>query len=269
MKNKPISNYHTHTYLCKHANGKPVDYVKRAIELNYQEIAITDHGPLIDDILKNFYTRRMSFDQYYKNYLPDLEFAIKKYSSKINILKGLEIEYFENMTNEYEAFLQKLDFLVLGQHYFYIDGVYQNVYNRLTDDEILKYAQTVTQAMQKGYFKIIAHPEIFAYSRDWDEICDQAANQIIASAKQYNVIIEFNVNGIRNSKHKKKVWKTPDGKTNYSYPRREFFELVKKANMPVLISDDAHDPSNLFDEDTKEAYKIVNDIGLKIINKID
>ena len=39
--------------------------------------------------------------------------------------------------------------------------------------------------------------------------------------------------------------------------------------MPVLISDDAHDPSNLFDEDTKEAYKIVNDIGLEIINKID
>lgn len=269
MISKPIANYHTHTYLCKHANGKPIDYVEQAIKLKYQEIAITDHGPLIDDIIKNFYTRRMSYKQYYQNYLPELKEAIDQCSSHIKILKGLEIEYFENMNDEYKKFLDDLDFLVLGQHYFFVNGKYQNVYNRLTDDEVIIYAQTVTQAMRKGFFKIIAHPEIFAYSRKWDKICDKAAKMIIEAAKHYNVIIEFNVNGIRNSIAKNKVWKTLEGKTNYSYPRREFFELVRKENLPVIISDDAHDPSNLYDNFTKEAYEMVKDIGLEIINKIN
>ena len=45
MKTEIKSNYHTHTFLCKHALGDSEDYVKRAISLGYHTIAITDHGP--------------------------------------------------------------------------------------------------------------------------------------------------------------------------------------------------------------------------------
>lgn len=269
MNNKIISNYHTHTYLCKHANGKPIDYVLRAIELGYQEIAITDHGPLNEEIMNAIYSRRMSYEQYYENYLIDLDEAIKKYGTKIKILKGLEIEYFDSMKANYEEFLKKMDLLVLGQHYFYDNKKYCNVYNRLTDDEIKKYGQTLVRAMESGLFRIVAHPEIFAYTRKWDDVCDNVAKMIIQAAKENNVYIELNANGIRNSKRHKLFWPYKDGITNYAYPRIEFFKLVKEAHIPVIINDDSHDPSNLSDEATKETYNIANYLGLTVLNKID
>ena len=49
-------NFHTHIYLCKHATGNAEDYIKRAIELNYESIGISDHGPLTEYFLNKFVT---------------------------------------------------------------------------------------------------------------------------------------------------------------------------------------------------------------------
>lgn len=263
------TNYHTHTYLCRHAIGTPSDYVKRAIELGYDEIAITDHGPLIPEIVSNFYTRRMDFNDYQNSYLSDLQEAKAKYQDQIKIITGLEIEYFDLMEENYKAFLKDLDILILGQHYIYHEGKYKSIYATLTDDEIKTYGEMVTRALETGLFKIIAHPEIFSFKRKWNSVCTEVAKKIIASAKQNNVYIELNVNGIRNALEKNKQWVTPSGDTNYDYPRIEFFELVKEANVPVIINDDAHDPMQLNDEHTHSAIKMAERIGLTVLNKIN
>ena len=36
------TNYHSHTYLCRHAQGIPEDYIK-SIALGYEEIGISCH----------------------------------------------------------------------------------------------------------------------------------------------------------------------------------------------------------------------------------
>lgn len=263
------TNYHTHTYLCKHAIGTPTDYVLKAIELEYNEIAITDHGPLTEEILSNFYTRRMNFDEFYNNYLPVLEDAKNKCSDKIKIITGLEIEFFENMKDKYKEFLEYVDMLIIGQHYIYHNGKYKSVYALLTDDEIKTYGEMVTQAMETGLFKIIAHPDIFAFRKKWNSTCDEVAKKIILSAKQNNVYIEFNANGIRNSISKNKQWVTDTGEVNYDYPRLEFFKLVKEANVPVIINDDAHEPNHINDEYTMMAVQMAKRLNLTILDKID
>ena len=78
------TNYHTHIKLCKHAEGMPADYIKKAIELKYEEIGISDHGPLLDE-----WTFRMNKQEYRNIYLPSLDAAIKEYGDKINIYKVL------------------------------------------------------------------------------------------------------------------------------------------------------------------------------------
>ncbi|MCK9537114.1 MAG: PHP domain-containing protein, partial [Bacilli bacterium] len=40
------TNHHTHCYLCQHAQGLPSDYIKLSLAAGYQEIGISDHGPL-------------------------------------------------------------------------------------------------------------------------------------------------------------------------------------------------------------------------------
>ena len=41
-----IADYHTHTKLCNHAFGMPIDYVKEAIKLGMKGIGISDHNPV-------------------------------------------------------------------------------------------------------------------------------------------------------------------------------------------------------------------------------
>ncbi|HBC88850.1 MAG TPA: histidinol phosphate phosphatase, partial [Lentisphaeria bacterium] len=36
-------DYHVHTYLCKHASGRPEEYVKAAIRSGISEIGFSDH----------------------------------------------------------------------------------------------------------------------------------------------------------------------------------------------------------------------------------
>ena len=79
-------NYHTHTYLCKHAKGDVEDYVKAAIDAGFKGLGFSDHGPL----LKNWI--RMSEDDFNNHYLKEIERCKKKYKN-IKIFSGLEIEY--------------------------------------------------------------------------------------------------------------------------------------------------------------------------------
>lgn len=78
------TDYHNHTSLCRHARGMPWDYVKRAVELGYEEIGISDHGPLLDDFFI-----RMTMKEYEEVYLPSLEKALAEFKDQIKIYRGL------------------------------------------------------------------------------------------------------------------------------------------------------------------------------------
>lgn len=260
------TNYHTHTYLCKHAIGDVFDYIEQAIKLNYKALAITDHAPLIKSLTSILHSRRMSFAEYYQIYIPSLEEARKKYQGKIKVLTGLEVEAFKEMSSYYPLFLKDVDFLVLGQHYIEKEGTYKSVYATLTEDEIKIYGQMIVRALQSGYFKILAHPEIFSWNHlNWDQTCEEVSMMIIDAAIKNNVYLEVNANGIRNCYQTNNVFLT-NNKENYFYPRYEFWELVSKTNAMVLVNDDAHAPKCLSDAYTKKAYDLALSLHLNIMN---
>ena len=107
------TNYHTHHYLCKHAEGNVSDYIKEAIKCGFDEIGISDHGPINADAFP-----RMNFEEFECIYLKELENSICENAGKIKIYKGLEIEYIENDLEYYKDLLSKLDYLILGCHYY-------------------------------------------------------------------------------------------------------------------------------------------------------
>jgi len=55
---------HTHTYLCKHADGNPEDYVGRAVEVGLDEIGCSDHCPMPEGFDP---PHRMSVDKFREN----------------------------------------------------------------------------------------------------------------------------------------------------------------------------------------------------------
>ena len=166
-------------------------------------------------------------------------------------------------------FLSELDFLVLGQHYIKVNNEYKSIYSSLSEDEIKIYGDTVIEAMRSGYFKILAHPEIFAWNiKNWNQTCIEVSNKIIDAAISYNVILEINVNGVRNSFYQRKEF-YQDDVINFPYPRREFWELVKTKNAKVMINDDAHAPNRMHDEYTEYIYEIATKMKLNLVDHIE
>ena len=42
-----LTNYHTHTYRCHHADGTERDYVEAAIQRGFKALGFSDHSPYI------------------------------------------------------------------------------------------------------------------------------------------------------------------------------------------------------------------------------
>ncbi len=259
MKN----NYHTHMYLCKHANGSVQDYVKKAIELGFETIGMSDHAPFEE--LKDRSVRMIPSE--YPIYLDELEAAVHEYGSLIKIKKGLEIEFFENHIERYDELLNTLDYLALGQHYISDPlslGGLRSVY-ALSQPEFLEtYADTLVLGMRSLNFKFVCHPDLMLYSYPtFDEHAKAATQKIIDASVQYNVPLEINANGIR-----KGTRELPEG-TRYLYPRLEFWQMVKNSKAKVIISSDAHDPEKLWDEDVAKAYEFAGHLGIVVAEALD
>ncbi|HHU24594.1 MAG: histidinol-phosphatase [Bacilli bacterium] len=259
------SNYHTHIWLCRHAIGDIDDYVDRAIELGYKEIGISDHVPLIDEIEKKLVTRRMTKEEYRTIYLPSLARAKKKYQGKIVLYSALEAEYFEAMHELYPQMLNEVDYLILGQHYLPLtQGRFFSVYDKMTPARLDVYAQTVTKALNTGWFTILAHPDIYLFNNpDWNAYAIKIAEQIIDACIANDVYLEMNANGIR-----KRSFLNPEGEIVYRYPRLEFWRLVRSKGAKVIINDDCHLVEHLHDQATLTAYQMAEAIGIKYSTRI-
>jgi histidinol-phosphatase (PHP family) len=257
-------NYHTHMYLCKHAEGTIEDYVKVAIDKGLLHFGMSDHGPFTD-ALKDIRTRRMSMDEYHNVYLPELKYVKETYGHLIDIKKAIEIEYLSPLIDQYDIFLKDLDYLILGQHLLEYQGQIYDVYSEMNLKLMELYKDTVVEAMSTGKFKILAHPELFNWRyRNWDEHCDRVSKEIIAAAIKYQVVLEINANGCRRA-----LVKTKDGEDTYVYPRLEFWREVAKTNALVMVNDDAHELSCIVDDATKEAYAFAQRLGIKLIDRLD
>lgn len=258
-------NFHTHIYLCKHAVGNTENYVKKAINLGYEAIGISDHGPILEHYKTKFYSRRMNFDEYHNIYLKELSEAKEVFKEKITVLGALEIEFYDDMIDTYRKFLSELDYLILGQHNIKLpDNSFKTVYQCSTLEHLELYTNTVIKGLNSGFFSILAHPDIFMmFYQKWDEHAKNATIQIIETAIKNNVLLELNANGIR-----KGLITTIEGIRTYKYPRIEFWRLVSEyKNAKIIISDDAHEVHHLNDEATHKAYDLAEKLNLNIEEK--
>ncbi len=255
------TNYHSHTYLCGHAEGLPYDYIKRAVELGYDEIGISDHAPLWD----NYRYHRMTMDDFYNIYLPDIKRAKADFSDRIKIYRGLEIEYFSNLHHHYEKLLKDLDYLILGQHDLIYEGTFIDVYHNLNEDMIEAYQNSVIEALETGYFRILAHPDIYLFSyQTWNEFTEKVARKIIEAAIRTKVFLEINVNGIR----RKRII-NQDGEEVYIYPRIEFWKLLQEyPEALIMINEDNHALKQMDDKACKRAREFSKKLNLQMTDRL-
>lgn len=250
------TNYHTHIKLCNHAEGMPIDYVKIAYELGYEEIGISDHGPLLDT-----WSFRMNLDQFYQIYLPSIEEAKELYKDKIKVFKGIELEYIDTYHDHYKKLLNNLDYMILGQHIIKNNGRLYDIYREMNEENVVLYKDQVIQGMATGYFKILAHPDLFLFNyQTWNELTEKVSREIIEASIKYNVLLEVNANGIR-----RKPIINQDGKQVYIYPRIEFWKIVQEyKDAKVIIGEDNHKIAFTGDESVRKAHEFAEKLNLNI-----
>lgn len=251
------TNYHTHTKLCNHAEGMAIDYIKRAVECGYQEIGISDHGPLLD----SWNHLRMDLDQFQNLYIKNIDEAIFKYSDQIKIYKGLELEYLKEYQDHYHQLLKNLDYLILGQHIIIQNDEIIDIYKGFDEEQMGIYRDMVIEGMATNYFKILAHPDLFLFKKQpWTPYIEKISRDIIEASIKHQVFLEINVNGMRRG-----TFHNQDGEITYIYPRLEFWKLVSEyPNALIIINEDNHALRYVDDSFCQEARVFANKLNLKV-----
>ena len=254
-------NYHTHHYLCTHAIGNVKEYIEEAIKNEFVEIGISDHGPINAEAFK-----RMTYEEFTNIYLKELQEAIAKYSDQIKIYKGLEIEFIRGDENYYKHLLEKVDYLILGPHYFEGERILHDysAYRVKGKEELEKYTKLIEDALDTKLFKILAHPDLFMHGyRHFDSFAESCARRIVEAVKRNDVLIEFNAGGIRNNRYFDE-----EGNPLYAVPNDGFWKVVAKLNPKVIIGSDCHKPQELNDVSFKYAKELAQSYGLNIVNRL-
>lgn len=254
--------YHTHTYRCGHAKGTDEEYVISAIKAGIKVLGFSDHVFLPG--FPRIPTR--GGEKELEDYISSIKYLKEKYKDEIEIHIGLECEYKPAFHKYYESLLKSgdIEYLILGQHY-YIDDNDPSIwilYNNIYDDYYMseRYVRETLEAMDTGLFIYLAHPDLYVTMfNHWDDRCVEYAHRICKKAKELNMPLELNVNGL--------YWDHGD-RLKYSF--KEFFNIAKEYDNTVIIGYDSHRPSDFFrDEGLKYLLDIIKEFNLKHITRLE
>ena len=226
----PLTDYHVHTPLCHHAAGWPVEFARRAVALGLGELGFADHNPMPEQ----FDNWRMSLDDL-PRYLDAVAEARAAFP-ELPIRLGLECDFIAGR----EAWVERLaamadwDFLIGSVHYLpggwaVDDPQYIGRFRGGDVEEIwANYWRAYEQCIRSGLFDFVAHPDLpkkfgFRPAGDLRRFYEPA----IAALAECSVAFEINTAGLRKT-------------CRELYPAREFLELARAANVPLLINSDAH-----------------------------
>ncbi len=243
----PLVNYHTHTWRCHHASGAEEDYVRQAVASKYAVLGFADHSPWPYD--SGYVSHmRMPLDQL-QGYLDTVAGLREKYADRLLIPVGLECEAFP----KYMGWLadlkaEKLDYLILGNHYDLTDegdhAVFSDAggfyFGRCKEPaHVRRYARRTIAGMETGLFDYVAHPDLFCHSYcRFDADCAAVSHDICQAAEALNIPLEYNLLGIQYHARMREAGLL-------GYPCPQFWEIAAQYKVKAIIGFDAHRPEHL------------------------
>lgn len=261
-------NLHQHS-IFSDGKDKPESYVKRAIELGFSAIGFSEHSPLPFD--NPFSLKEVEVD----NYINEIDQLKTKYKDQVEIYRALEMDYVPEMSEDFDYWRIRCraDYLIGSVHLVKPDGFDQLWFTdgpdyKIYDKGIEKFFNgDVKKAVRKFYmqtnemidsqkFEIIGHFDKIKmhnrnrYFSDADKWYRDLVDETVKLIKENNIIVEINTRGL----YKKR--------SDSYFPDGYALQKVKELNIPIVISSDAHQSSEinqLFDQ----AAKMLVSMGFK------
>lgn len=224
------ANYHTHTARCRHASGEEEEYVRQAIQAGMNLLGFSDHTPY--PFRGDYYSNFRMFPQELSHYVQKLLFLKEKYQDKIQILIGLEAEYYPQYFDDLLELLAPypLDYLLLGQHFLHNeqDGDYSGAPHQ-KEEALACYVEQVITGIHTGKFAYIAHPDLCGWEGE-ESVYIRQMTRLCQVAKGCNIPLEMNFLGCTEGRH---------------YPSHRFFSIAGQVGNQVIFGCDAHNPQSI------------------------
>lgn len=258
-----ISNFHTHTYLCGHAEGMAKDYILSAKEQGCTELGMSDHCPYPETMAEGWSETRMKVNQI-AEYKESILEGAKEVPFKVHF--GFECEFDKNYKSWYAEKLKGefgADYLVLGPHWITVGK--EHIYVRdegISKELMFRYAEQTIEAVQSGIFAFVAHPDLFmATWHEWDDTAKSVLSAILDACIDENLPLEINGLGILRG-----TIETKNG-ARYGYPYLEFWQMAKDKGAKVICNSDAHNPNQVITA-AQKARDFASSLGLVPIDTI-
>jgi histidinol-phosphatase (PHP family) len=248
-----IVDYHTHTDLCKHAEGGPEEYILKAISLGLDEVGCSDHAPMPE----NYDDRhRMSLDQYYSVYAPAVSELTERYKKRIVVKRGVEVDFLPGTERWVKKFIDENDFdFVIGSvHFIGRLGSEKALFGQdYQEEEVeglsVEYFGAIEASAESGLFDIIGHCDLVKkFGERSGRRVDEAVRGALKAIKKSDLCIEINTFGLRKPERE-------------MYPSERILEIAKELRIPLTLGSDAHKPADVgadFDRATAMIRKYGN-----------
>lgn len=249
-----IANYHTHTWRCNHADGREEDYVRNALDRNFQILGFSDHTPY--PFPGEYYSHFRMRPEQLHDYCNTIRLLQKKYAGQIQIPLGVEVEYYPDYFPDLLPILRDagIEYMLLGQH-FVGSEINEHYCGSMTGEEsILKrYCRQSMDAMQTGLFTYFAHPDLIHYVGD-EAIYRSHMRRLCQEAKNCGMALEVNMLGKWSGRH---------------YPNPVFWELAAEEGCDVILGCDAHAPDHLLKTEMEQTLlEMIQHDGLHLLDSI-
>ncbi|MDF9842701.1 MULTISPECIES: histidinol-phosphatase [unclassified Paenibacillus] len=249
---------HTHHFRCGHADGTIRDYIEAGIAAGLSVIGISDHTPYFGHKAEQAFPHIAMAKSEIVNYVEEVLSLQKEYAGKIDVLLGIESDYFPEHAELYRATLAAypFDYVIGSVHSVGGDSIFnKSRWKRLNPQQMqavkAEYYRLIADSARSGMFQILGH--IDAMKGNYPQFCDIPAAAEIDEALRVigecGTAIEINTSG---------GTKLCGG----WYPSDDILERALHYGVEVSFGSDAHKPSRVADQrDAVEAR--LKEIGFK------
>lgn len=233
---------HTHHERCGHAIGTVEDYIRAAIESGLHAVGISDHSPFFayPDVHPHPGSAMAACE--FEAYISEVLLLKKKYEGKIDVLLGVESDFFPEHQELYRDWYRRFPFDYILGSVHYLNGTHIFERKRWLDrdeQELIHeqklYYSLIQQAARSGLFDIIGHLDaIKGYYPSGRPLLGEHPDDTLQVIAQCGLAIEVNTSGLYKDCRE---W----------YPSPELLERAYHYGVPVTFGSDAHEPGRVGD----------------------
>jgi histidinol-phosphatase (PHP family) len=243
---------HSHTPLCKHADGDPTEYAAAAEARGLKGLHVTCHNPMPDGFSAAVRMSESEFDAYVELVAE----ATDQWRGRVDVCLGLEADYFAG----YESYLEKQ--LSAADFHFVLGSVHPQIpefraqywQSDLTEVQGI-YFDLLAKSAETGLFDSLAHPDLIKNFtvEAWDPltILDVIRPALDRIAKT-GVAMELNTSGVNK-------------RISEMNPFPEMLREMKLREIPITLGADAHTPERVGDG-YEAAMRLLQSVGYTHVN---